>query len=122
MTYQMLKIDLSKRSHAVEEIPGEIIRKYMGGRGLGAYLLYKLVPDGVDPLGEENHLIFTAGPASGTRLYYSSKANMNTKSPLTGIYLYAISSGILAHQMRRAGFWAIDIRGAADSPTYLIID
>lgn len=59
---QMLQIDLSNRSYEVQEIPEEIIRKYMGG--LRAYLLYKLVPAKADPLGEENHLIFTAGPAN----------------------------------------------------------
>lgn len=118
----MLRIDLSNRSYEIEEIPDEIIRKYMGGRGLGAYLLYSFVPPKADPLGEENHLIFTAGPASGTGMYYSSKVNMNTKSPLTGIYLYAISSGILAQKMRQAGFWAIDVAGVAESPTYLTIE
>ena len=121
MSYLMLKIDLSNRSHNVEEIPAEIIRKYMGGRGLGAYLLCKTVPAKADPLGEENHLIFTAGPASGTSLFYSSKANLTTKSPLTGIYLHSISSGTLAAQMRKAGLWAIDIRGASDHPVYLSI-
>ena len=122
MEPMMLKINLSNRSHEIEEIPKSIIRKYIGGRGLGSYLLYKSVPAKADPLGEENHLIFTAGPASGTNFHYSSKANLNTKSPLTGIYLYTVSSGILAHQMRKAGFWAIDIEGIADSPTYIVIN
>ena len=119
---QILKIDLSNKSYEVEEVPKEIIRKYIGGRGLGSYLLYKSVPAKADPLGEENHLIFTAGPASGTNLYYSPKVNVNTKSPLTGIYLYSISGGILAHQMRRAGFWGIDIKGISELPTYLVIE
>lgn len=122
MTYSMLKVDLSKKSYEVEEIPKEIIRKYIGGRGLGSYLLYKSVPPKADPLGPENHVIFTAGPANGTNFFYSSKANVNTKSPLTGIYLFAISSGILTHQMRKAGFWAIDIQGVSDSPTYLVVE
>jgi aldehyde:ferredoxin oxidoreductase len=122
MKYQLLKINLSNRSSKIEEIPPEIIRKYIGGRGLGAYLLYQCVPPKADPLAEDNHLIFTAGPVSGTGLYYSSKVNVNTKSPLTGIYLFSISSGILAQQMRWAGFWAIDIGGAADSPIYLWIE
>jgi aldehyde:ferredoxin oxidoreductase len=118
----VLRIDLSSRTYEIEDIAPEIIRKYIGGRGLGAYLLYQSVPPKADPLGKENHLIFTAGPASGRGLYYSSKANLNTKSPLTGIYLYSISSGILAQQMRKAGFWAIDVGGIAESPTYLLID
>jgi len=121
MEARILKIDLSNKSYEVEEIPQSKIKKHLGGRGLGAYLLYRSVPGKADPLGEENHLIFTAGPASGTNFYFSSKVNLNTKSPLTGIYLYSISSGILAHQIRQAGFWVIDIKGIADSPTYLKI-
>jgi aldehyde:ferredoxin oxidoreductase len=118
----MLNIDLSRQSYEIKDIPQEIFDHYIGGRGLGSYLLYRSVPPNTDPLGEENHLIFTAGPANGTGLAYSSKINVNTKSPLTGIYLYSISSGILAHQMRRAGFWAIDIHGKATSPIYLQIE
>ena len=122
MKHQILKINMSNRSFEIEDIPEDIIRKYIGGRGLGAYLLYQSVPAKADPLGAENHLIFTAGPASGSGLFYSSKANLSTKSPLTGIYLYSISSGILAQQMRKAGFWAIDISGIADAPVYLAIE
>jgi len=122
MDYRILIIDLSNRSHSIEELPQDIIRKYIGGRGLGAYLLYRQVPAGADPMGEENVLIFTAGPASGTPLFYSSKANVTTKSPLTGIYLYAISSGILTREMRQAGYWGIVIKGVAESPTYLHIN
>ena len=81
MKHLLLRIDLSNRSYEIKEIPHEIIKKYIGGRGLGSYLLYRFVPPNADPLGEENHLIFTAGPASGTGLYYSSKVNINTKSP-----------------------------------------
>lgn len=121
MPYQMLKINLSDRSFEITEIPKEIIRKYIGGRGLGSYLLYKTVPAKADPFGEENHLIFTAGPASGTSLYYSSKASINTKSPLTGIFLNSISSGTLAGQIRKAGFWALDIYGISESPVFLEI-
>ncbi len=118
---RMLTIDLSNRSFEIKAIPETIIRQYVGGRGLGAYLLYKRVPAKADPLGEENRLIFTAGPLSGTGFFYSSKANVTTKSPLTNIYLYSICSGILAQEMRKAGFWVVDIKGIADSPTYLVI-
>lgn len=121
MDHLLLDIDLSNRSYRLEEIPESIIRRYVGGRGLGSYLLYKLVPQGADPLGENNYLIFTAGPASGTGFPYSPKASLNTKSPLTGIYLYSISSGILSQQMRRAGLWGIAIKGVSDSPVFLSI-
>jgi aldehyde:ferredoxin oxidoreductase len=118
----LLKIDLSKQSYEIEDLPQEILKNYIGGRGLGSYLLCRSVRPKTDPLSEENHIIYTAGPASGSGLVYSSKVNVSTKSPLTGIYLFSISSGILAHQMRKAGFWAIDIHGKAPSPTYLIVE
>jgi aldehyde:ferredoxin oxidoreductase len=118
----ILKIDLSKQSYRRERIPESIIEKYIGGRGLGSYLLYKLVPPKADPMGEENHLIFTAGPLNGTGFYYSSKACLNTKSPQTGIYLYSISSTTLGESMRKADLWAIDIHGIADTPTYIVVD
>jgi len=122
MANQILRIDLSNRSYRVEDIPDKIINQYIGGRGLGSYLLYNSVPPRIDPLDEKNHLVFTAGPSNGTNLPYSSKTVINTKSPLTGIYLYAMSSGTIGHQIRKAGLWAIDVTGIADSPTYLVID
>ena len=112
----MLTIDLSKRLSASEEIPDAIIRQYVGGRGLGSYLLYRLVPAKADPLGPDNHLIFTAGALSGTGFFYSSKANLTTKSPQTGIYLYSICSGILAQEMRKAGTGPLTSRGLLNLP------
>jgi aldehyde:ferredoxin oxidoreductase len=117
----LLKIDISNRSYEIEPIPRIILNRYLGGRGLASYLLYNLVPAKTDPLGKGNHLIFTAGPLTGTDFFYSSKANLSTKSPLTNGYLYSISSGILGQQMKKAGLWAIDITGIANAPVYLQI-
>ncbi len=118
----ILKIELTKKESWVEEVPADIFRQYIGGRGLGAYLLYQLVPAHADPLGPDNHVIFTAGLPSGSDLYYSSKVCMTTKSPLTGLYLASISGSTLGHEMAKAGLCAIDISGVASSPTYLVIE
>jgi aldehyde:ferredoxin oxidoreductase len=118
----MLRIDLTRQIFQAEEIPPDVIRKYIGGRGLGAYYLYQFVPAKIDPLGPQNHLIFSAGLASGTGLYFSSKACLNTKSPQTRLYLDTVTSGLLAEKIRQAGFWMIDIQGRAQSPTYLVIN
>jgi len=80
------------------------------------------VPGKADPLSEENHIIFSAGPASGTNCYYSSKSVVSTKSPLSNIYLFSLCSSNLSHQIKQAGFWAIDIKGIAEFPTYIVID
>ena len=122
MEAKLLKIDLSAKKSKVEAIPESVIKNYLGGRGLGAYLLYNLVPAKTDPLSPRNCLIFTAGPTNGTGFPFSSKANLSTKSPLTGVYLYSVSSGTVGHQIRKAGFWAVVIKGKAKSPTYLVIN
>lgn len=122
MENRIIKIDLSNLSYEIDTIPEKTVRKYIGKRGLGAYLLYQLVKAKVDPLGEDNYLIFTAGPNSGTNFPYSSKSIAHTKSPQTGVYLYSSCSSTLAHQIKKAGFWSIAVRGIADSPTYLQIN
>ena len=38
----------------------------LGGKGLGAWILYTEQAAGVDPLGPDNHLIFHNGPLTGT--------------------------------------------------------
>jgi aldehyde:ferredoxin oxidoreductase len=118
---RMLSVDLTERSFHVETIPEPIIAAYLGGRGLGAYLLYKTIGPGIDPLSPENPLIFSAGLVQGMSVPFSPKAAVTTKSPLTGIYLYSISSGAIGHSIRRAGYLAVMIRGKAESPLYLRI-
>jgi aldehyde:ferredoxin oxidoreductase len=121
MEKKILRVNLTDKSYKIETLPDKVFRQYIGGRGLGTYLLNKTVKPGIDPLGPANHLIFTAGPASGTGMFYANKIAVTTKSPQTNIYLYAVSSGLFAHQLRKAGLWALDIRGISDSPVYMEI-
>ena len=121
MSYRLLDIDLGSRSYGVEEIPSDIVAKFIGGRGLGAYLLYHSCKGGVDPLSPENPLIFTAGLAQGLPTPFSPKLNLSTKSPLTGIYLFSITSGQIGPNVRNAGYLSIRIRGASKTPIYLLI-
>src|SRR3990172_435787 len=93
----------------------------MGGRGLGAYLLYQSTAKGIDPLSPENPLIFSAGLAQGLPTPFSPKLAMNTKSPLTGLYLFSITSGALGHNLRRCGYISLRITGKLDQPHYIVI-
>ena len=42
-----------------------MIKKYLGGRGLGAKILFEELRPGIDPLGSDNKLLFAAGPITG---------------------------------------------------------
>src|SRR5574340_860839 len=99
--YKLLDIDLSTGNHHSEELPAAIVEKFMGGRGLGSYLLYQSIAKGTDPLSPDNPLIFTAGLAQGLPTPFSAKLALNTKSPLTGLYLFSVTSGALGHNLRR---------------------
>lgn len=118
---KLLRINLTDKSYTVENIEEEILRKYLGGKGLGSFLLLKNVKPGTDPLSPENKLIFTTGSATGTGMFGSSRYGVFSKSPLTGLYSESYSGGKVAPIMRKTGFDAIIVEGAAASPTYLEI-
>lgn len=118
---KLLRINLTTRSYTVEEIPVEIFKTYLGGKGLGSYLLLENVKVGIDPLSEDNKLIFVAGPATGTGMWGSSRYGVYSKSPQTGLYGESSSGGKVAPLIRKTGYDAIILEGAADVPLSLKI-
>jgi len=113
-------INLTEGSIDIQELDESIARKYIGGKGLGAYLLYKHLKPGIDPLGPENIMIFVTGPLTGTNFPAVSRSGLITKSPQTGTFLDSYSGGFFGTQLKWAGFDAIAIRGKAKRPSYLI--
>ncbi|MGD2148381.1 MAG: aldehyde ferredoxin oxidoreductase family protein, partial [Anaerolineae bacterium] len=119
---RIMRVNLSSRTWHAEPLAPELARLFLGGRGLGARLLYDEVGPGADPLGPENKLILTTGPLVGTTAPSSGRFNLTTLSPLTGIYLYSICSGSLGAELKSAGYDALIVEGVADEPTYLLIE
>jgi aldehyde:ferredoxin oxidoreductase len=115
-------IDLSTSHIEIVETPAETLRQFLGGRGLGAKLLFDLVGPGVEPLSPGNYLILTAGPLAGTPWPTSARLHVTYKSPLTGAYGYANSGGFFAAEMRHAGYDAILITGQAPQPSILRVE
>lgn len=115
-------MDLHSREHRVVPLNPGIVRHFVGGRGLGARLLWDFAPVGCDPLGGENPLIFATGPMTGTPVPNASKFVVVTRSPLTGGFLDSYASGALAVELKFAGYDALVVKGRASSPTYLWID
>lgn len=112
-------VNLSTGAVSYEEIDARLRRLYLGGRGLGARLLYDRVGPEVEPFDPENCLIFTTGPFSATPWPTSSRYHVTFKSPATDAYGYANSGGHLAPELARAGLDALVISGQASSPVYL---
>ena len=117
-----LVVDLSSGAHRWDNIPEQVLRNFIGGIGLGTYLLYKYCPAGADPLGSDNPLIFAASPLVGSRLTTSSKFAVMTKSPLTGFIGDSLSSSFLATELKKSCGDALIIVGQAETPTLLFIE
>ena len=118
---KVMLIELDEQSIHWEPLDETVLRRFLGGTGLGAYLLYTYSPPGVDPLSPENPLIFVTSPLVGSRLTTSSKFAVVTKSPLTGFIGDSLSSSFLATELKKTGFDAIVVTGRSPSPTMLAI-
>ncbi len=109
-------IDLS--THLVERYPisETLYKSYIGGKTLGARLLYDLTPAGVDPLGKDAVVIINTSPANGTGAPCSSRFNMTFKNVLTGGIASSNCGGQFGVMMKRAGYDGIILKGQSESP------
>lgn len=99
-----------------------ILKKYIGGKALGAYLLLKKCKPGTDAFHEDNPLIFVTGPLTGSGFPATSRCGVLTRSPLTQAFLDSYCGGDFGWRLKHAGLDALIIRGKADRPVYLYID
>jgi len=114
-------IDLSSGAVSRYEIDSSTYRKYIGGKTLGARLLYDLTPAGVDPLGPEAVVIINTSPATGTGAPCSSRFNMTFKNVLTGGIASSNCGGQFGVMLKRAGYDGIILKGQSAKPCTLAI-
>jgi len=118
---KLLHVDLTTGRIQVESLPDEVYRLLAGGRALVAYLLLRDLPQGADPLGPENLLIFAPGVMQGTNFPGAGRHGVGGKSPLTGVLGSSEVGGWWGHEFKRTGFDALVVSGRAASPVYLWI-
>jgi aldehyde:ferredoxin oxidoreductase len=119
---RVLVVDVTDGTSRVLPVPDEVLRAYVGGAGLGAWLLYGLGPAGADPLGPDAPLAFVFSPLVGTPLTTSAKFAVVAKSPLTGMLTDALASSQFAIAGKLTGHDAIVIRGRSPTLSVLLID
>jgi len=118
---KLLRINLTEQTVHEESIPEEVLRQYLGGKGLSAYYLYQELPARLDPYSPDNKLMFATGPVADTTFPAASRYGVYAKSPLTGLFGESYAGGHTAPAMKRTGFDAFIIEGAASKPVYLHI-
>lgn len=122
MYYEKIaRINLTTGKISVQELDPALARSFIGGRGLGAKLLYDEGCAAADPLSAENKLIFITGPLTASTSPSSGRYMIVTKSPLSGMLACANSGGIWGSKLKGAGFDVLLVEGQAPEWTYLNI-
>ncbi len=114
-------IDLSTGKIETKPIPLEVRKKFLGGRGLDAYLLYNHTEKGIDPLSPKNTLMISGGILTATCASATARTHVMAKSPLTELLGSANMGGFFSPELAWAGFHHLVIKGKAKDPVYLWI-
>jgi aldehyde:ferredoxin oxidoreductase len=118
----ILRINLTTGYVSKEPLDSNIAHRFIGGRGLGTYVMSKEVSPAVDPLSAANELIFAAGPLSGTNAPSAAHWDVVTKGPLTGTIAASSSGGTFGAMLKYAGYDAIIVEGRAEAPVLVWIN
>ena len=102
-----VRIDVGRGAADVVRLSDETLRQFIGGVGLGTWLVAHETPARADPLGPENALAFALSPLVGSPLTTSAKFAVVALSPLTGRICDALSSSHFAIAAKRTGVDAI---------------
>ena len=117
-TYHILDVDLAAEQVQPIDVTADV-KSFLGGRALGAKLLWDYVPPMADPMGAENVLYIGIGPITGLM---GSVTNVSAKSPLTFLRGQSNLNGHLGVELTYTDFNAgILIRGKAKRPVYLFV-
>src|SRR5579872_3404994 len=108
---RVLLVDLTTGKSEIESLDESVYKQFLGGYGLGAYLMWKHFPAGTDALAPEACFAIVAGLLTGARTPFSGRIQIAGKSPLTGTWADSNSGGSVASQLRRAGYDALLVKG-----------
>ncbi len=119
---KIVEVDLGAGAVTQYHPEEEVVRKFLGGRGLNAYYLFQYLDEEVEPLSSENVLVFSAGLLTGSDIYSSSRLHIGSVSPLTGILGSSNVGGFFGARLRQNGILSVIVRGRAEVPVYIWIE
>ena len=117
-----LRVDLSTGLSEAKSLDETLLRKYLGGSGLGVALLLAEGAASAEPLSSDAVLVFAFSPLVGSPLTTSAKFAVVSKSPLTGRINDSLASSGFALEGKKTGFDAIVLTGQANQLSIVVID
>ncbi|MHC5073830.1 MAG: aldehyde ferredoxin oxidoreductase family protein [Planctomycetota bacterium] len=118
---KFLRINLKSGAIKKEDLNMEFAKKFIGGRGLGSFILSQEVPPNIDAFSPENKIIIATGPLTGTQAPASGRHMVITKSPLTGTIACSNSGGFWAAELKKAGYDMIILEEMSEKPCYIFV-
>lgn len=118
-TGRLLRVNLSTGRASKEPVPEALQRRLIGGRGFGIGYLFRDQRPGIEPLSDDNPLLFLPGVLAGTSAIGFGRWIVMTKSPLTGGLARAVGGGNFAAFIKFAGYDLIVVEGKCERPSYL---
>jgi aldehyde:ferredoxin oxidoreductase len=117
----ILKVNLTENA-VTRESTAPYADRFIGGRAVGAKILYDELRPGADPLGPGNVLLFNNGPLSGTAAPSSGRVDVSAKSPMNNFHGVTNFGGFWGAELRHAGYAHLVIQGAREEPVFLLIE
>ncbi|MDH4198327.1 MAG: aldehyde ferredoxin oxidoreductase family protein [Candidatus Aminicenantes bacterium] len=121
-TGRILRVNLTTKKVRVDGFDEAFARKWVGGRGFAAKILFDELKPGVDPLGPDNKFVVAVGPIAGIPAPNTGKTVVAAKSPITGGYGDGNLGTRVTEHLRKAGYDALVVEGRAEKPTLLLIE
>ncbi len=114
---KVLFVDLTNKTHSLFNWTDEDRERTLGGKIMAADILLSHIKPGMKAFDEDNWIVVTTGPLTGTGCPNSSRFNISTISPLTNIVTSSNCGGDFGLSLKRAGYDAVIFTGKADAPT-----
>ena len=113
---QVLFVDLTKRTHSLFPWTDKDRKRTLGGKVMAADILLHHIKPGMKAFDEDNWIVVTTGPLTGCGCPNSSRFNISTISPLTGILTSSNCGGDFGLWLKRAGYDAVIFTGRSEKP------
>jgi aldehyde:ferredoxin oxidoreductase len=115
---KILWVDLA---HAeFREEPTEDYLEWIGGRGLGSFLLFRH-QERNDNSPEGEFIVIAAGPLVATGLPLGTRTAVIARNRLSGGISYSNAGGDFGNRLKMAGYDAVVVYGVSQTPVYLLL-
>ena len=119
---KVIMVDLT--SETVTEYPwsDEQRELYLGGKIMAARILCDHLTGKETPFSEENWVVISTGPLTGTGAPSSARFNISALSPQTGILASSNCGGSFGFHLKKAGYDALILKGKCNGHKWLEIN